>query len=344
MGNKQGNAANAKVDPHTNLTDAERKELEKAFNFGMQQQTKEEPRSRMLGRRMPGGYHLGGSSSSSSGGDDERARKKGLNKVGFRAALDRLAASKHQHLFRDIKKLEHQRKDFVDVISEILFDSFDVRNNNEISLGELKLGISVCLRGTNEAKIEWGFRRLVNRRRQDGGGGGSGSGNGSGGSSGKRRSGKGQNRKTGEEEEEGGEDREDGEEDGEESGEDKEGGRRRRGGRNRGHHKDKRGRNGRSSEGRGRGRGRRREEDGDEEDEDEEESGSSGNASRRHDGGTKIGRPVVTRFDLRREIQKSVAVQRRHQRFIETRALVSAQQLCETLNKQLSGKKNLFFF
>ena len=344
MGNKQGNAANAKVDPHTNLTEAERKELEKAFHFGMQQQTKEEPRSRMLGRRMPGGYHLGGSSSSSSGGDDERARKKGLNKVGFRAALDRLAASKHQNLFRDIKKLEHQRKDFVDVISEILFDSFDVRNNNEISLGELKLGISVCLRGTNEAKIEWGFRRLVNRRRQDGGGGGSGSGSGGSGSgsgsgSGKRRGGKGKNRKEDGEEEEGGEDREDGEEEGEESGEDKDGGRRRRGGRNRRHHKDERGRNGRSSG----GRGRRREENGDEEDEDEEESGSSGNTSRRHDGGTKIGRSVVTRFDLRREIQKSVAVQRRHQRFIETRALVSAQQLCETLNKQLSGKEKIDF-
>jgi len=51
----------------------------------------------------------------------------------------------------------------------------------------------------------------------------------------------------------------------------------------------------------------------------------------------------VTRFDLRREIQKSVAVQRRHQRFIETRALVSAQQLCETLNKQLSGKEKIDF-
>ena len=48
---------------------------------------------------------------------------------------------------------------------------------------------------------------------------------------------------------------------------------------------------------------------------------------------------TVGREDLRHEIQKSVATQRKHQRFIETRALVSAQQLCETLNRQLSDAR-----
>jgi hypothetical protein len=48
---------------------------------------------------------------------------------------------------------------------------------------------------------------------------------------------------------------------------------------------------------------------------------------------------TVGREDLRHEIQRSVATQRKHQRFIETRALVSAQQLCETLNRQLSDAR-----
>jgi len=135
MGNKS-QASDAKIDTTTGLTAVERKELEKAFKYG-QEQAKRGGKKNLLRRNNT----------------DDR----GLNKKAFRAALERLAQSKQQNLFKDIKKLQHQRKDFVDVISETLFDSFDIRDDNEISLKELKRGISVCLRGPGRAKNEVGF-------------------------------------------------------------------------------------------------------------------------------------------------------------------------------------------
>ena len=291
MGNKQSQD-NAKIDITTGLTDIERKELEKAFKYG-QDAAKTKNKSKMMNFKR------------STAVDD-----RGLNKKAFRAALERLAQSKTKqiNLFKDIKKLANQRKDFVDVVSETLFDSFDVYNNNEISLDELKRGISICLRGTAEQKIKWGFERLLNRRiistnntndTND-------TNNNDNDNNDKRSSQKNTNKTN---------------------------------------RKNERRRNrGRTSSS----------EDPDQEDKEEKEKKHTPTSSRHKKSNGKKSRnaiikgtsnssfdtlDVVTKEDLQREIQVSVEIQRRHQRFIETRACLSAQQLCETLNRQLSDAR-----
>ena len=344
MGNRTSKSNESKVDPHSGLTPEEKKELEKAYSYGLET-TKKQPR-RILGRRN---------------------NDTGLNKEGFRQALERLAQSKQQHLFKEIKKLEHQRKDFVDVISETLFDSFDVQNNNEISLQELKQGIAVCLRGTDEDKMKWGFERLLHRRRGgggrggDGGRGGGGGGGGGGNSSGGQRRGGRQN--SDKERRSKAQDRNEGEgnssEDEDENTDSQH--RRRRGRRRRRRRRKQHGSDSDSDSDDD-------EQEGEEEEEKEAESNNTTTKTEHHQhrrnprgphpqqqqsssNGTDLARhgehnrtvhlltETVGREDLRHEIQRSVATQRKHQRFIETRALVSAQQLCETLNRQLSDAR-----
>ena len=327
MGNKQTTAIELEIDPNTGLTALENKELENAYKYGQEQTKKQRPRN-LLGR--------------SRTTDSDR---RGLNRKAFRRALKKLAECKQRHLFKEIKKLKHQRQDFVNVISETLFDSFDVKNNKEISLNELKRGISVCLRGTAEDKMEWGFERLLNRRtkrgtrsgKDSGGGGGSSGSNNSSSSSSSNSNSNSSSSSRRKNQEYNNEDA-------------------RRGRGNRKYNaKTARRRKRRQSHDQGNSssddhseHGRESKEEGsdqgsdegsDDEDKEEDEEEVVGKAP--VGGGAPINLMVdtVNREDLRLEIQKSVAIQRRHQRFIETRALVSAQQLCETLNRQLSDAR-----
>ena len=296
MGNKQNSAADIKVDPKTGLTESEKRELQKAYDFSKKKTT-------------------------------ENDKKRGLNRDGFYIAVERLAQSNKQNLFEEIKKLKHQRTDFVKVISETLFDSFDVQNNDEISLEELMEGIAVCMcddvdtpedkktegRKTTEDKMKWGFRRLVHHSRPkmkgknedlrgtEGMSSGSGYDNNhrSGKKSSKSRGSRSQAKSDSSSGDEGGSDY---------------------GISDHGSYSDRK----------------------------EDRSSNNSNRLRRRRGKINVKTDAVaddiysyyvTENDLRRVIENSVKIQRKHQHFIETRALVSAQQLCETLNRQLSDAR-----